>query len=175
MWNYPAAAGLWQTGAAVVKTAFEQYQGVCMGTGQVILAGEGQDVGGVICKVRAEESDGAYSVLELTLPAGGGASLHTHHREDEILYIAAGECAITFGGETHPAPAGSVVQLPKGLPHAFRNTGNAPARLIITVIPGGLENFFEAAASIEQNDPDAGAKFDALARQYEIDFNPTNE
>jgi len=54
---------------------------------QVVPLGGGWDVGGVLCKVRADSTDGAYSALELTLPPGGGAPLHVHYREDEIFCV----------------------------------------------------------------------------------------
>jgi quercetin dioxygenase-like cupin family protein len=132
----------------------------------------GEDVGGVMCKVRSEATGGAYSILELTLAPGSGAPEHVHQREDEIFYVVEGECEIQAGGQTWVAGAGSVVVLPKGVPHAFRNTGLSLTRILITAVPGGLEKFFEEASQISASDPDAKARFDDIARRYQIDFSP---
>jgi mannose-6-phosphate isomerase-like protein (cupin superfamily) len=138
----------------------------------IVSPGGGEDVGGVICKVRAEQTDGAYSILELTLPPGAGAPLHVHYREDEIFYVADGECEIQFEGQTSTAETGSVVVLPKGLPHAFRNPGAVPTKLLITAVPGGLEKFFEESGAVAADDPERRAKLGDIARRYQLDFSP---
>src|SRR4051794_35497345 len=38
--------------------------------------------------------------------------------------------------------AGDSANIPAHAPHAFRNTADAPARLLCTVAPAGLERFF---------------------------------
>jgi hypothetical protein len=38
--------------------------------------------------------------------------------------------------------AGDSANIPANAPHAFRNTADAPARLLCTVAPAGLERFF---------------------------------
>lgn len=133
---------------------------------------EGEDVGGVLCKVRAEQTDGAYSVLQLNLYPGQGAPRHVHYREDEILLVAAGACEVQYNGETHIVGTGGVIVLPKGIPHAFRNPGESLTQLIITAVPGGLEKFFEDMSRVASDDPDAPAKRAAIAQQYQIDFSP---
>jgi mannose-6-phosphate isomerase-like protein (cupin superfamily) len=134
----------------------------------VVDADNGENIGGVICKVRAEQTDGAYSILELTLPPGAGAPLHVHHREDEIFYVVEGDCEIQFS----LSKAGAVVVLPKGLPHAFRNPGAAHTKLLITAVPGGLEKFFEESSAVSADDPDRRARLDDIARRYQLDFSP---
>ncbi len=42
----------------------------------------------------------------------------------------------------HAGP-GDIVFAPRGSRHTFQNIGSTPARSIITVIPGGLDLFFE--------------------------------
>jgi mannose-6-phosphate isomerase-like protein (cupin superfamily) len=138
----------------------------------VIAPGDGQDLGGVVCKVRAENTGGAYSILELTLPPGGGAPLHVHYREDEIFTLVEGACEIQSQGETIVAVPGSVVVLPKGIAHAFRNPGLSLTTIIITAVPGGLEGFFEESSRISRDAADASQQFDAVARRYQIDFSP---
>jgi mannose-6-phosphate isomerase-like protein (cupin superfamily) len=139
---------------------------------QVIPLGAGLNIGGVLCKVSAETTGGAYSILELTLPPSGGAPLHTHHREDEVFCIVEGTCEIQSGGETTLAVPGSVVMLPKGIAHAFRNPGQSPTTIVITAVPGGLEGFFEESSQVAPDAPDAAQQFDAIARRYQIDFSP---
>jgi mannose-6-phosphate isomerase-like protein (cupin superfamily) len=139
----------------------------------IIPAGAGQDFGGLLCKVRAEQTAGAYSILELTLAPGQGAPLHIHQREDEIFYVIEGQCDIQYSDVLTTATIGSVAVLPKGVPHAFRNSGTIDTRILITAVPGGLEGFFEESNRVASDDPDAPAKRAAIARRYQIDFSPT--
>ena len=139
---------------------------------QVIPLGEGWDVGGILCKVRADNTGGAYSILELTLPPGAGAPTHIHYREDEIFCVIEGECEIEAQRETNLALPGSVVVLPKGVAHAFRNPGTSLTTLVITAVPGGLEGFFEESGQIAADDPEAAQKRADISRRYQIDFSP---
>jgi quercetin dioxygenase-like cupin family protein len=143
-------------------------------TVEIVPRGEGWDIGGILCKIRAEQTGGAYSILELTLPPGGGAPMHIHYREDEIFCVVEGQCEIQSAAGTSVAQPGAVVVLPKGIAHAFRNTGDSLTTLVITAVPGGLEGFFEEFSRITADDPDAPAKRAEIAQRYQIDFSPKN-
>ncbi|MBZ0284658.1 MAG: cupin domain-containing protein [Anaerolineae bacterium] len=136
----------------------------------VVQANEGRDIGGVICKVRSEATNGQYSILELSLAPGQGAPPHIHHREDEIFNILEGECVITAQEKSQVAKAGAVVVLPRGVAHAFRNASDAPTRIMITAVPGGLETFFEEANRVAADDPEANSKLAAIAQRHQLEF-----
>jgi mannose-6-phosphate isomerase-like protein (cupin superfamily) len=122
------------------------------------------------CKVPAEATGGAYSVLELAMPPGAATPLHVHHREDEILTVVEGECQITDVDGTRLAPAGAVAWLPKDIPHAFGNPGAATLRLIITAIPGGLEKYFEAVNAAVATGQATPEQLNEVARAHQIEF-----
>jgi mannose-6-phosphate isomerase-like protein (cupin superfamily) len=134
-------------------------------TGTVLTAG-------IICKVSSASTNGAYTVLELSLPAGAGAPTHIHQREDEVFYILEGTCEILINGESHLAETGAMVVLPKQTTHAFRNPGVTPNRILITATPGGLDTYFQELAQIQPNDPEAAQKAALINQKYEINFNP---
>jgi len=131
------------------------------GAGEALAAG-----GGLWCKVPAEATGGAYSVLEFVLLPGTRTPLHVHHREDEILIVVEGECEIREASGARTAPRGSVVRLPKDSVHAFGNAGDTPLRLIITAIPGGLEKYFAAVTGGEAT-PE---RLSEIARDFEMEF-----
>ena len=95
-------------------------------------------------KVTAEQTGGAYSLFEDTVPPQHGTPPHIHHREDESFYVVEGEFEFSRDGETIRAGAGSLVYVPRGSLHAFKNVGEGRGRLLLSQTPGGLhERFFE--------------------------------
>lgn len=130
---------------------------------------EGANVAGLLVKVFSADTEGAYCVMELTLPPGGGAPQHVHHREDEVITVVEGTLTVTSAdGKDHAPQAGSVVRLPKGARHAFRNATDAPVRVLITAIPGGLDNYFAALGALGKDATQDDVA--AINRQYEIEF-----
>lgn len=99
-------------------------------------------------KVLAEETSGAYSLVESVLPPGGVIPPHVHATEDENNYIVEGEMLMTIGDSTYHATAGSFIIAPKGMVQTFKNPGDAPCRFMTTFIPGGAEGFFKEAAEL---------------------------
>jgi quercetin dioxygenase-like cupin family protein len=86
---------------------------------------------------------GAFALVEHTLaPRALGAPTHTHEREDECSYVIEGRLGVEVGGEVHVAGPGDVVVKPRGVPHAFWNAGDEPARFLEIVSPPGFERYF---------------------------------
>lgn len=140
----------------------------------LVQPGEGKTwrIGGgpLSVKVASAVVGGAYTVLEFHLPPGGGAPLHVHTREDEILYVLGGALTVGAREQVLRAEMGATVWLPKGEAHFFRNEGEATCRLLITAVPGGLDEYFaETAEALESGQPERIAEINA---RYGIDFAP---
>ena len=102
--------------------------------------------------------------FESTLPPGGGMPyLHLHHEMEEAFYVLEGTIEYTRGDQTILATAGSMIQIPPGVAHKFRNPGPAQARHLAVITPGmaGLR-VMEAAAQADFSDVQALA--DLLSR-----------
>lgn len=89
-----------------------------------------------------EETNGAYALWEATVFPGGGPPLHVHSREEEGFYVLEGEITFTVGEERIVAAPGTFANMPVGTPHSFKNEGERPARMLISVAPAGLEQMF---------------------------------
>lgn len=116
--------------------------------------GEGRTVEGPVggpltFKVRGEQTGGRLLALENVIPPGQGPPVHTHDAEDESWYVIEGTLRFRLGDQESEAPAGSFVFVPRGTPHAFVNTGDAPARILVMFNPAGMERFFDAFAQVE--------------------------
>lgn len=95
-----------------------------------------------VFKAGAEETGGAFSVIEIVQRRGGEPPLHVHHREDEAFYLLAGEMTFHVGGELLPARTGAFVFLPRAVPHSFTVDGDGVARVLQLASPPGIERFF---------------------------------
>ncbi len=98
----------------------------------------------VTYKTTSERTGGAYSLFEVTTQPGGGVLPHVQHREDESFYVLEGEYEFLDDGGTTKASAGSLIYIPRGNLHAYKNIGATPGRMLVSQTPGGLhERFFE--------------------------------
>ncbi|HEX9342302.1 MAG TPA: cupin domain-containing protein [Actinomycetota bacterium] len=97
-------------------------------------------------KMRAEETDGALSALEVVVDPGWLALPHRHAWEDEVCRVLDGEVGLRVDDEELRAGAGAYAFLPRGMAHAYWNPGPAPARLQLLSVPGGVERFYQELA-----------------------------
>jgi mannose-6-phosphate isomerase-like protein (cupin superfamily) len=95
--------------------------------------------GGTTVRITSRQTDGAYCVCEMTTMPGDGVSLHVHDRDEEFYYILEGAYEMQAGDERFRAEAGSLVVIPRDVPHQFRNAGDIPARALMIFRPGGFD------------------------------------
>jgi quercetin dioxygenase-like cupin family protein len=101
--------------------------------------------GSIHIRVRSEDTDGAFGLIEQVVPAGfPGPALHVHPDFDETFYVIEGQIALRVGDEAYEAGPGTVAVVPRGTPHTFANPLDRAARMLVLVTPGGFERYFEA-------------------------------
>ncbi len=84
---------------------------------------------------------------EARIPAHtAGPGLHVHSREDEAVYVIAGTMTFVVGERRFDAGPGSLVWLPREVPHLFANLGDEPVWAFGTITPSGLEGMFKDQA-----------------------------
>ncbi|HVJ80902.1 MAG TPA: cupin domain-containing protein [Planctomycetia bacterium] len=126
------------------------------------------------------ETGGRYAQFEALVPPGGGPPPHIHSRETECFFVVEGEIDFHAEGKRFVAGPGSFVHAPSGSPHSFRNESDAPARMIITIAPAGLEEMFfrcgaplpEGATAAAPPTPAEIEKLLALAPEYGVEILP---
>jgi uncharacterized RmlC-like cupin family protein len=103
------------------------------------------------------------TVFENVIAPGDGPPFHTQAGEDEAWYVLEGELRFRLGDDVANAPAGSLVFVPRGTPHCFRNVAPRAARIIVMFTPSGMERFLDrfAALPVGPVDPDAFASIGA--------------
>lgn len=107
--------------------------------------GEGDAIGGGrnLIKLRSEDANGSFALLENTLAPGRNIPSHMHGQEEEAWYVVEGELTFVIDGETVVAPVGTFVMVPRGMAHGFANRGDVPAKVLEIFAPGGMERYFE--------------------------------
>jgi mannose-6-phosphate isomerase-like protein (cupin superfamily) len=131
-------------------------------TAQFRKPGEGEAIwflaNRMTVKATAETTGGAFGLLETLLAPGFSPPLHVHHAEDESFWVIEGTLTMRCGDQTFRAEPGSFVFLPRHVPHTFIVEGDAPARLLTLITPGGGEGFFVAGGRPAEGDglPPAG-------------------
>jgi mannose-6-phosphate isomerase-like protein (cupin superfamily) len=108
----------------------------------------------------AAQTNGAYSVVEIVANHGFGTPVHVHQNEDEHFVVVEGTAYMVSGEQTFEAAAGTAISLRKGIPHAWGNRSNAPLRLVITNVPGGIEEALRLSAN--------GADIASVAEQFAV-------
>ncbi|WP_153799757.1 cupin domain-containing protein [Foetidibacter luteolus] len=90
-----------------------------------------------------KQTGGAFAVIEMTVPPGGGPIPHAHPHFQECFYVLDGEVEVKTETQQYVAVKGSLVNVPTGgIVHCFKNKSANTARLLCTVVPAGLEDFF---------------------------------
>jgi len=126
---------------------------------------------GVRFMLGAEATGGRFSLVEHPLPPRAlGAPLHTHRNEDEYSYVLEGRIGVQLGDEVLEAGPGELVFKPRGVPHAFWNAGDVPARLLELISPAGFENYFREMAPLLGAAERDEAAIGAVLERYALDL-----
>jgi quercetin dioxygenase-like cupin family protein len=122
-----------------------------MSTARTIIRGEGEGEhlwfagGGVFTmKATAEETDGAFILLEDRIVQGKTTPLHLHPNLDETLIVLEGEILVYAEGREHRVGRRGVAVAPRGVPHAFMVTSES-ARILALQTPGSGWAFYRDA------------------------------
>jgi quercetin dioxygenase-like cupin family protein len=133
--------------------------------------------------ISGDDTNGAYTLIDMHVPPGGGPPPHRHDFE-EMFTVLEGQVELTFRGETLTARAGETINVPANAPHGFHNAGADPSRLLCLCAPAGQDEFFTLVGEpvATRTDPpaplDAGAqaafvaKAQSLAPQYKTELLP---
>lgn len=106
---------------------------------------------------------GAYVMMEATVPPGAGPPPHIQTREEEGFYVLEGTVTFWPDGKEVVAGPGTLVHVPRGVVHNFRNETDTTARMLIWFAPAGIEEMFEAMG----RDPE---RYREIGAEYGVEF-----
>lgn len=99
-------------------------------------------------RARGSETGGQLSIVEALTAPGEGAPPH-RQTDGESFLVLEGEYEFMLDGAARRCGPGDFVHAAAGQVHAFRNTGDAPARMLILNTPAGPHEAFIIAAGDE--------------------------
>jgi mannose-6-phosphate isomerase-like protein (cupin superfamily) len=90
-----------------------------------------------INKIRSTSTAGGLDVIEHRVAPGYAPPRDVHQGQDEIFYLVDGEFVIECGDQRWDAERGSLVFLPRDVPHGF-TVGDRPGRALLFNAPAGF-------------------------------------
>jgi mannose-6-phosphate isomerase-like protein (cupin superfamily) len=140
-------------------------------TGRLLVDGP---LGAVLLADASATGGAASFVLHPLAPRALGSPVHTHSREDEWTFVLGGHVGVEVGDRVVLAAPGDMVLKPRGVPHAFWNPTDEPARLLDVITPGGFETYFEGLGEIlAAPEPDL-ARLGELAARHGVRMDPAS-
>jgi quercetin dioxygenase-like cupin family protein len=91
-----------------------------------------------LTKVRGASTAGNLDIVDHRVPPGYAPPKHVHRESDEVFFLLHGHLEVTCGDDTWQAAPGSLVFLPRGVPHGFINASDGPARTLLINAPAGF-------------------------------------
>ena len=112
----------------------------------IVKSDEGREFGffgdTVTIKTSWKETNGSYSLMHWTVPAGASAVPHAHECYEETFYILSGELEVLLGESTYPASPGDFIRVPEKTRHGFTNQSEDEVHMLVGLTPGGMEELF---------------------------------
>jgi len=81
-----------------------------------------------VAHIWIDKERGAHLISggSVDIPSGSELPYHVHEKEEEMMFIYQGKGVAVIEGETFPLESETMVFVPPGLKHTFKNTGNEP-------------------------------------------------
>jgi quercetin dioxygenase-like cupin family protein len=110
------------------------------------------ELGGAKASIIAAGADtaGDFGLFRWDMqPRVGGPSAHTHRTFAEAFLVLGGQVSLYDGSSWHTAGAGDFLYVPANAVHAFANTSDTAASMLILFVPGRpRERYFRELAEM---------------------------
>lgn len=94
-------------------------------------------------KLLGRDTNESAMLFEETVPAGTKSLFHLHHDSDEVAWVLAGEITFKIGDEVSVGGPGTCAFFPRGVPHAWKNSGSEPGRVVFLYTPARAGGYVE--------------------------------
>jgi mannose-6-phosphate isomerase-like protein (cupin superfamily) len=124
-------------------------------------------------KMTADDTQGAYTVVEALVPPDSGSGLHRHWSYDEAALVIDGRFECYVDGKQIALRGGESVYWPRGAVHKFRSIGPGDGHILFICSPGKIFEDFIEQVSVSKVDGamrfrDPPSTSEALQRNTEL-------
>ena len=97
-----------------------------------------------VLKLLGHGTSGSVMLFEETVPPGTKSLFHLHYDSDEVAWVLAGEITFLIGDQVSVGGAGTCAFFPRGVQHAWKNTGSEIGRVLFLYTPAAAGAYFES-------------------------------
>ena len=112
----------------------------------------------------------SFSICRFDCEPGDGPPPHSHALGDEVFMVISGDFELFNGSEWKTMPIGHLVPVLRGGVHTFRNSGNAPGKLLSIGVSGRHDLFLEEISPLTM--PEDAVRFMEISERYGISYPP---
>jgi mannose-6-phosphate isomerase-like protein (cupin superfamily) len=100
-----------------------------------------------------QQTDESVMAFEEVTPPGTETPLHLRRGSDEVMYVLSGEYRFKADNKLSSGGPGTCVFMPRGVPHAWKNTGDETGRAFFIYTPGEAGKLFEESVRLQWSVP----------------------
>jgi quercetin dioxygenase-like cupin family protein len=121
-----------------------------------------------VVKVGAEDTSGAYALMEDHLKPGFALGLHRHDHHAETFYVLEGPIEFHVNGTWIVAETGTCIHVPPGAPHASRLPDGSKGRMLMIYQPSGFDGYLAELATMTEADVGNRERMAQLNAKYDL-------
>lgn len=118
----------------------------------------------------AEHTGGTFSAILGEIRPGDGPPPHLHRDREEYFFVLEGTYSLGVNGKQSTIGPGTLVFVPRGTVHTFKNISDKMGRLLEWTIPGSNGDYFRAMHAMEQNGGFNQETFAAINKTFVTEF-----
>jgi len=118
----------------------------------------------------AEHTGGTFSAITAEVKPGEGPPPHLHRDREEYFYVIEGTYSLGVDGKESTIGPGTLVFVPRGTVHTFKNIAATTGKLLEWTIPGENGDYFRAMHAMEANGGFNPETFAEINQRYVTEF-----
>jgi quercetin dioxygenase-like cupin family protein len=119
-------------------------------------------------KVSADDTGGAFTLMEDNLKTTFKLGLHEHRSHAETFYILDGAVEFYFDGTWRTARSGTTIHIPPGIAHALRMPAGNTAKMLMLYQPAGFDRYLARLNAMTPAELADEALQERLAAEHDI-------
>jgi mannose-6-phosphate isomerase-like protein (cupin superfamily) len=117
-----------------------------------------------------EHTGGTFSAIVAEVKPGEGPPPHLHRDREEYFFVLEGSYSLGVNGNESTIGPGTLVFVPRGTVHTFKNISGSMGRILEWTIPGENGDYFRAMHEMEAGGGFNPERFAAINQQFVTEF-----